>query len=113
MNDYITQLTQQRELKGLRFFVDDFGTGYSNLSQLKKIRFNALKVDRSFVKDLPDSKTDISLIKIMVLMAQELNLNVIAEGIETQAQKDCLVGLGCGFFQGFLLGRPAKASFNT
>ena len=109
MNDYITQLTQQRELKGLRFFVDDFGTGYSNLSQLKKIRFNALKIDRSFVKELPDSKTDISLIKIMVLMAKELNLDVIAEGVETQDQKDCLAALGCGYFQGFLLGRPAKA----
>ncbi len=112
MNDYITQLTQQRELHGIRFFVDDFGTGYSNLSQLKKIQFDALKIDRSFVKELPDSKTDISLVKIMVLMAQELNLKVIAEGVETEAQKDCLKDLGCEFFQGFLLGRPSKASYN-
>lgn len=110
MNDYISQLTQQRELHGIRFFVDDFGTGYSNLSQLKKIKFNALKIDRSFVKELPHSKIDISLVKIMILMAQELNLEVIAEGVETQEQKDCLSELGCKYFQGYLLGRPAKAA---
>ncbi len=109
MNDYITQLTQLRELNGIRFFVDDFGTGYSNLAQLKKIQFNALKIDRSFVKELPESKTDISLVKIMVLMAKELKLEVIAEGVETEAQKACLTELGCQYFQGYLLGRPAKA----
>nr|WP_255589801.1 EAL domain-containing protein [Marinicella sp. NBU2979] len=109
MNDYITRLVQQRDLHGMRFFVDDFGTGYSNLSQLKKIQFNALKIDRSFIKELPDSQTDISLIKIMMLMAQELNLQVIAEGVETAAQKECLAELGCRYVQGFLLGRPVKA----
>ncbi|TDR23586.1 sensor domain-containing protein [Marinicella litoralis] len=109
MNEYITQLIQQDELQGIRFFVDDFGTGYSNLSQLKKIQFNALKIDRSFVKELPHSKTDISLVKVMVLMAKELNLEVIAEGVETQQQMACLAELGCQYIQGFLLGRPAKA----
>ncbi|MGJ8662150.1 MAG: putative bifunctional diguanylate cyclase/phosphodiesterase, partial [Marinicella sp.] len=109
MNDYISQLTQVSELAGIRFFVDDFGTGYSNLSQLKKIKFSALKIDRTFIKELPDSKTDKSLVKVMVLMAKELNLEVIAEGVETQEQMDCLIELGCQYFQGFLLGRPAKA----
>jgi len=108
MNEYIKQLVQQRELQGIRFFVDDFGTGYSNLSQLKKIKFTAIKIDRSFIKDLPNSKTDISLVKIMILMARELNLKVIAEGVETQPQMDCLIELGCQYIQGFLLGRPAQ-----
>ncbi|VAW45455.1 diguanylate cyclase/phosphodiesterase (GGDEF & EAL domains) with PAS/PAC sensor(s), partial [hydrothermal vent metagenome] len=67
MNDFISQLTQETELAGIRFFVDDFGTGYSNLSQLKKIKFAALKIDRTFVKELPHSHTDKSLVKIMIL----------------------------------------------
>ncbi len=108
MNDYINQLTQVAQLRGIRFFVDDFGTGYSNLSQLKKIKFDALKIDRSFVKELPDSSTDKSLVKIMILMAQELNLEVVAEGVETQQQLDCLRALGCQYIQGFLLGMPVE-----
>ncbi len=108
MNDYINQITQVALLNGIRFFVDDFGTGYSNLSQLKKIKFDALKIDRSFVKELPDSSTDKSLVKIMIMMAQELGLEVIAEGVETQQQLDCLNQLGCQYIQGFLLGRPAE-----
>ncbi len=113
MNKFITQLTEVAELGGIRFFVDDFGTGYSNLSQLKKIKFNALKVDRSFIKELPDSRTDISLVKIMILMAQELNLEVIAEGVETESQRNCLQELGCEFIQGYLLGRPSKKPITT
>ncbi len=108
MNAFIGQLTDVAELQGIRFFVDDFGTGYSNLSQLKKIKFDALKIDRSFVKELPDSHTDKSLVKIMVLMARELGLEVIAEGVETAEQKACLLALGCEFVQGYLLGRPEK-----
>ncbi len=111
MNEYITQLTQITELQGIRFFVDDFGTGYSNLSQLKKIKFDALKIDRSFVKELPDSHTDKSLVKIIILMAQELSLDVIAEGVETMQQLDCLKELGCRYVQGFLLGKPAATPF--
>ncbi len=109
MNMHFENLFSSPLLKGLRYFVDDFGTGYSNLAQLKKLNFNILKIDREFIKDLPNSSVDISLIKAMVLMANEFDMGIIAEGVETEEQKQCLLVLGCSHFQGYLFGRPERA----
>ena len=106
--EHLENLINSPYLKDIKFFVDDFGTGYSNLSQLKKLNFDTLKIDREFIKGLPTSQSDISLIKSMVFIANEFNMKVIAEGVETEAQKQCLMDIGCNCFQGFLLGKPAK-----
>lgn len=80
------------------------------MAQLKKLNFNTLKIDREFVKDLPSSPSDISIVKPIVFMAKEFNMQVIAEGVVTEAQKRCLIEMGCNFFQGYLLGKPAIQS---
>jgi diguanylate cyclase (GGDEF)-like protein/PAS domain S-box-containing protein len=111
MNEHLESLINSQSLKDIKYFVDDFGTGYSNLSQLKKLNFNTLKIDREFIKDLPSSHSDISLIKSMIFMANEFNMKVIAEGVETEEQKRCLIDIGCNYFQGYLLGKPAKQEY--
>ncbi len=109
MNEHFENLFSSPYLKGLMYFIDDFGTGYSNLAQLKKLNFNILKIDREFIKDLPESSVDISLIKTMILMAKEFDMGIIAEGVETEEQKCCLSALGCKHFQGYLFGKPESA----
>ena len=106
LNNCIDDFKSCPTLKNIQFFVDDFGTGYSNLSQLKRLEFSALKIDRDFIKDLPDSRTDRSLVSTMISMASELNLKIIAEGVETEEQKSCLLSMGCELMQGFLMCEP-------
>lgn len=106
-NETIKELHSSKILDGIKFFVDDFGTGYSNLSQLKKLQFDAIKIDREFIKDITKSEIDQSLVKVMLMMAKELNLKVVAEGIETEEQKQLLNKLSCDYLQGFLLGKPS------
>ena len=108
MNEHLEKLINSPYLKDIKYFIDDFGTGYSNLSQLKKLNFDTLKIDKEFVRGLPSSHSDISLIKSMMFMAKEFNMKVIAEGVETEEQKRCLIEIGCNYFQGNLLGKPAK-----
>jgi diguanylate cyclase (GGDEF)-like protein len=97
-----------REL-GVTLAIDDFGTGYSSLSYIKRLRPDKLKIDRSFVKDLPDDADDRALTEAIVSIAQALSISVVAEGVETTAQRDYLLGLGCSLQQGYLLGRPLGA----
>lgn len=94
---------------GVSFSIDDFGTGYSSLSYLKKLPINELKIDRSFVKDLPDDSSDALLVETMMAVAQHLDLSVVAEGVETQEQRDFLYSLGCNLHQGYFYGRPEPA----
>ncbi|MEE9424156.1 MAG: EAL domain-containing protein [Methylococcales bacterium] len=108
MNEHLENLINSPYLKDIKFFADDFGTGYSNLSLLKKLNFDTLKIDQEFIKGLPSSHLDVSLIKSMLFMAKEFNMKVIAEGVETEEQKQCLIDLGCNYFQGYLFGKPAK-----
>lgn len=108
VNMQIEALLSSQLLKGLKYFIDDFGTGYSNLVQLKKLNFDILKIDREFIKGLPKSSGDIALIKTMILMANEFDMGIIAEGVETEEQKRCLLDLGCDCFQGYLFGKPEK-----
>ena len=97
-----------REL-GVALAIDDFGTGYSSLSYIKRLRPDKLKIDRSFVKDLPDDADDRALTAAIVSLSQALSIAVVAEGVETPEQRDYLLGLGCALQQGYLHGRPMPA----
>lgn len=92
--------------KGITFSIDDFGTGYSSLSYLKRFPINTLKIDRSFVSDAMNNKGDQEIIKTIIAMARNLNIEAVAEGVETQAQKDFLASYGCHSMQGFLFAHP-------
>lgn len=98
---------------GVRVAIDDFGTGYSSLSYLKKLSASTLKVDRSFVRGLPDDKDDVAILKAVLALGHSVGMEVVAEGVETQEQLALLTGMGCDRVQGYLLGRPhAAASIN-
>jgi diguanylate cyclase (GGDEF)-like protein len=91
---------------GLRLALDDFGTGYSSLSQLQRLPFDVVKIDRSFIVGLPDSGISLQLVRTILRMTQSLSKMAVAEGVETEAQRDLLYGLGCTAMQGYLFGRP-------
>jgi len=95
---------------GVALSIDDFGTGYSSLAYLKKFPISKLKIDRSFVMGLPDDEGDRAIVSATIGMARGLKLKVVAEGVETIAQRDYLAGLNCESFQGFLCspGLPAE-----
>ena len=96
--------------KGVRFSVDDFGTGYSSLAYLTRLPLDQLKIDQSFVRNLGVRHTDDVIVQTILGMARNLELDVIAEGVETEAQKDFLARHGCVYFQGYLLGRPTPVA---
>ncbi|MCV6613664.1 MAG: EAL domain-containing protein, partial [Cellvibrionaceae bacterium] len=91
---------------GSSIAIDDFGTGYSSLSYLKKLPVDTLKIDRSFIAPLPNSADDLAIVRAIISMAKSLNMNVVAEGVETHAQQQLLTELGCQQLQGFYFGRP-------
>ena len=97
-----------REL-GTRIAIDDFGTGYSSLSYLKRWRVDALKIDRGFIRDLITDMGDLAIVEAIVAMARHLNIEVIAEGVESWQQLEKLRELGCDLVQGFLLAKPTPA----
>jgi diguanylate cyclase (GGDEF)-like protein/PAS domain S-box-containing protein len=89
--------------------LDDFGTGYSSLSYLKKFQIDYLKIDQDFVRNLTDNSTDLALCEAIILMAHKLGMQVVAEGIETAAQRDLLLRAGCDYGQGYLFSGPLPA----
>ncbi|MEL7374790.1 MAG: EAL domain-containing protein, partial [Pseudomonadota bacterium] len=94
---------------GCHLAVDDFGTGYSSLAYLRRFQLDTVKIDRAFISDITTSDEDQSICAAIIAMAHGLNLSVVAEGVETEAQLKCLARLGCDEVQGFLLGKPVPA----
>jgi diguanylate cyclase (GGDEF)-like protein len=105
LDDTISKMRRLKKL-GVSFAMDDFGTGYSSLTYLKRLPVDALKIDQSFVRDATHDPNDAEIIRAIVAMARSLNLEVIAEGVETQDQLAFLQGLGCHLYQGYLHSRP-------
>lgn len=93
---------------GVQLALDDFGTGYSSLNYLTRFSFDRLKIDQGFVQDIFDDPKDLEIVKAIIAMGHALGLEVVAEGVETVAERDLLEGLGCDSFQGYLVGRPGR-----
>ncbi len=105
--DIVEKIMQVREF-GVKFSVDDFGTGYSSLSYLKSLPLNTLKIDRTFVKDIQDASQNVVLVDTIIMMANNLGLEVIAEGVETEQELHYLHNNGCYVYQGFYFCRPLE-----
>jgi EAL domain-containing protein (putative c-di-GMP-specific phosphodiesterase class I) len=96
-------------LKGVQLALDDFGTGYSSLKQLRQLPFSALKIDRSFIADVTASRDSLAIVKSTIDLARNMELESVAEGVETEATAGCLAALGADAMQGFLIARPLAA----
>jgi EAL domain-containing protein (putative c-di-GMP-specific phosphodiesterase class I) len=95
--------------QGAAIYVDDFGTGYSSLGYLQKLPVDTLKIDQAFVQNLETDPDSASIVKTVIALARGLELNVIAEGVETEGQLAMLRELGCDAAQGFLFSKPQPA----
>jgi EAL domain-containing protein (putative c-di-GMP-specific phosphodiesterase class I) len=102
-------LTELRAM-GAKIYIDDFGTGYSSLSYLATLPVNSLKVDRSFIRQMAISTPAYSVVSSIISMAHNLNMGVVAEGVETAADLEALRSLGCDEAQGYLFGKPGPAA---
>jgi diguanylate cyclase (GGDEF)-like protein/PAS domain S-box-containing protein len=105
VNDTIAKMAALRA-RGVSFSLDDFGTGFSSLSQLKRLPLDQLKIDQSFVRDVLSGAMDASIVRTIITLGRNLNLAVIAEGVETSEQREFLKGQGCFAYQGFFFSRP-------
>lgn len=94
---------------GVKLSIDDFGTGYSSLSYLRRLQVSQLKIDQSFVQDLEHSADARAIVEAVVQLAHALGLSVVAEGVETTAQREVLTQLGCDELQGYLFAKPMAA----
>jgi diguanylate cyclase (GGDEF)-like protein len=104
--DATTEKMHQLKKLGIAFSMDDFGTGYSSLAYLQKLPLNQLKIDQSFVRDLSDDENDATIVRTIISLGINLGLNVIAEGVETVAQRRFLIEHNCLAFQGYLYSKP-------
>jgi predicted signal transduction protein with EAL and GGDEF domain len=105
INDTISTLNSFKEM-GIEISVDDFGTGYSSLNYLKRLPIDTLKIDRSFISDIPDNEDDVTITSAIIAMAKKLGLGVVAEGVETECHLEFLQKHGCEKAQGFFISKP-------
>ncbi len=104
--EHTLEIVRQLKSLGVQLSLDDFGTGYSNVSYLKRLKVDKLKIDQSFVRDLSANSESVAIVRAMIEMGRSLNLNIIAEGVETETQAALLRELACHHAQGFLFHRP-------
>jgi EAL domain-containing protein (putative c-di-GMP-specific phosphodiesterase class I) len=95
---------------GVRIAIDDFGTGYSSLSYLSRMPVDVLKIDKSFIDDILHSRQQMALVETIVNLARTFELAVVAEGVENDAQRAALAGMGCHYGQGYLFAQPLTPS---
>jgi EAL domain-containing protein (putative c-di-GMP-specific phosphodiesterase class I) len=107
--DSIAEKLLQLRDAGVQVAIDDFGTGYSSLSYLKKYHIDYIKIDQSFVRNISPDSSDFALCEAIIVMAHKLDMQVIAEGVETQSQFDLLKEAGCDYAQGYLFSKPVSA----
>ncbi|WP_370627522.1 EAL domain-containing protein [Rhodoferax sp. PAMC 29310] len=105
VEDTIAKMTALRDI-GVRFSLDDFGTGFSSLSYLKRLPLDQLKIDQSFVRDILVDANDAAIAKMVIALAGSMALDVIAEGVELEAQRTSLAEMGCQTYQGYLFSKP-------
>jgi EAL domain-containing protein (putative c-di-GMP-specific phosphodiesterase class I) len=105
ISNIITKMNMLNKI-GVLFSLDDFGTGYSSLQYLKLLPLNQLKIDQSFVRDLPTDANDKAIVRTIITMAHSLDIDVIAEGVETVEQRQYLLDKGCMHYQGYLFSKP-------
>lgn len=109
-SERVLALVRKLHTRGVRLAIDDFGTGYSSLSYLKRFAVGRLKIDRSFVKDLPHNSEDASIVQAVIQMGRKLHLQLLAEGVGDEATRDLLVEMGCEAGQGYLFSQPLPAA---
>ena len=105
IKDVITKMNELSKI-GISFSLDDFGTGYSSLQYLKMLPLEQLKIDQTFVRDIDTNSSDKAIVRTIITMATSLGMNVIAEGVETESQRQLLLDNGCLHFQGYLYSKP-------
>jgi EAL domain-containing protein (putative c-di-GMP-specific phosphodiesterase class I) len=108
IDDTVYKLNQLVAM-GIRISIDDFGTGYSSMYYLKKFPIDTLKIDRSFVRDICEDPNDANIVQTITVMADNLGIKVVAEGVETVEQQELLTSFGCQQVQGFLFSPPLPA----
>lgn len=112
LGDIETTIGKMRRLKelGIRFSIDDFGTGYSSLAYLKRLPIDEIKIDRSFIQDVPGNANDSAVVETILTLAKQLRLEVVAEGVENREALDFLKSRGCRIFQGYYFSKPVTAA---